>query len=443
MPRTQLPIAAFLAIALLPGVASAQETVRDEDEQTTIKDDVEKHVKDSLEQAKADAKKKKEEKKKHKQGKSGKKDGKKKEQQKKLDEPAAPGGVEDDDVVVWEDPEAAAEPGFPKPPFRVLHEYFKLDLIAGAGYRGWVPQQYPAVAVDMANYFTWSVGAKARLFKTVNLRRAYYESNNAASPRKSYLDDAAMIGTYALKAAWFLAELGVPILDAWEPTIRYEARNFQTTARVKQDYEVCVIPFGQDTDVAGCEPTTEPLTVVSSFETAVLGVRYHPGKDPSAVIHQQHGKAPRFLIGGAYMSYVKPYQVTIGDAVLDEYLFTGRFYGGGLAVGIELGGGVNRPDLDLWTQFGLGKVRLTKDLTLNELAPEDWLIGYVQGNASLSFRWAPFDFAPTLLIVPEGVVSGASFFFFETEVDEGEETATPTINWDVLYTVRLSLIITL
>jgi hypothetical protein len=82
-------------------------------------------------------------------------------------------------------------------------------------------------------------------------------------------------------------------------------------------------------------------------------------------------------------------------------------------------------------------------MTLNELAPEDWMIGYVQGNGALAFRWAPFDFAPSLLIVPEGIVSGASFFFFETEVDEDEETATPTINWDVLYTVRLSLVITL
>jgi hypothetical protein len=450
MLRPREPIAAFLLLALaLPAIAAAQEENRDDDKQgeTTIKKDVEKHVKDSLEQAKKDAKKKKEDKKKSdKDKKKKKKKGKKKGKKSKKGGAGAEDDVvvwidEEEDVVVWESPEHE-EPKPRKKPYRVIHENFKLDLIAGGGYRGWVPQQYPTVAVDMANYFTWSVGLKARLFKTVNLHRAYYESNNAASPRKSYLDDAALIGNYALKAAWFLAEIGVPILDAWEPVIRYETRSFQTTAHVKGDNEVCVIPFGQDTDVTGCEPTTEPLSVVSSFESAILGIRYHPGKNASAVIHQQQGKAPRFLIGGAYMSYIKPYQVTIGDAVLDEYLFTGRFYGGGLAIGIEVGGGVNNLNLDLWTQLGLGKVRLTRDLTLNELAPEDWLIGYVQGNASLSFRWSPFDFAPTLLIVPEGVVSGASFFFFETEVDEGEETATPSINWDVLYTVRLSLILT-
>jgi hypothetical protein len=72
---------------------------------------------------------------------------------------------------------------------------------------------------------------------------------------------------------------------------------------------------------------------------------------------------------------------------LDEHLFTGRFDGGGLA-------------------FGL-------------------------------------DFAPSILIVPSGGISGASFFFFETEVEEGEETTMPSINWDLLYTVRLALVVTL
>ncbi|MBW2276799.1 MAG: hypothetical protein JRF63_04860 [Deltaproteobacteria bacterium] len=456
-----------VVVLALPAISAAQDDAREKDD-STIKDDVKQHVKDSLDKAKQDAKDKKDkkdnkksDKKKDDKKQSDKKKNDKKKNDKKKDgsdetvtyEPehdeheggsiVVEGGDEDDELVVWADPVAAAEGQHPKLPRRIFHRYFKLDLIAGAGYRGWVPQQYPTVSVDMANYFTWSVGAKARLFNTVNLHRAYYETNNAASPRSSYLDDATRIGNYAVKAAWFLAELGVPILDAWEPTIRYEARSFQTTAKIHDDAQVCVIPFGQDTDVSGCTPTTGPLSVTSSFESAALGIRYHPDKGASAVIHKPKGKAPRFFLGGAYLSYLKPYQVTIGDAVLEEYLFTGRFYGGGLAVGIDIGGGVNNFKLDLWTQLGLGKVRLTDDLTLNELAPQDWMIGYVQGNGALSFRWAPFDFAPTLLIVPEGIVSGASFFFFETQVDEGEEVATPSINWDVLYTVRLSLIITL
>jgi len=82
-------------------------------------------------------------------------------------------------------------------------------------------------------------------------------------------------------------------------------------------------------------------------------------------------------------------------------------------------------------------------MTLNELAPEDWLIGYLQGNARLTFQWAPFDFAPTLLIVPSAGVTGATFFFFETDVDKGEKTTTPSINWDLLYTARLTLMLTL
>jgi hypothetical protein len=82
-------------------------------------------------------------------------------------------------------------------------------------------------------------------------------------------------------------------------------------------------------------------------------------------------------------------------------------------------------------------------MTLNEVAPENWLIGYVQGNATLEYRWAVWKFAPTLLVVPSVTVSGTSFFFFEKGPDEGEPTTTPNVNWDFLYTARVSLILTL
>jgi hypothetical protein len=422
----------------------------------TLRDEVADHVEDSLEKAKQDAGKKKGKKK------SGKKDEAKSvtpveggggEEEDEDEEEAAEadeGGEEDaSDEETGEDVDGGAEegsaPAAPRLPRRVFGKNFQLDLEAAAGYRGWTPQQYPTVAVEMGNYFTWSVSARAKFFDTVSLKRGYYESTNAASPRDSYLADAAKYGSYALKAAWFLAELGIPALKSWEPSIRYEARSFTTRARPDDGAGVCVIPFDTDADQAadGCTPTTGPLTVVSGFETAALGVRYYPEQNPTSVIDDRKWAPPSLFLGAGYLSYLKPYQVTIGEAVLDRYLFSGRFYGGGLALGGEIGGGVNHPYLDVWAQFGLGRVRLTQDMTLNELAPEDWLIGYVQGNLQLSYRWAPFTFAPSILLVPSGTVSGASFFFFETEAEEGEETATPSINWDVLYSVQLALVITL
>jgi len=310
-------------------------------------------------------------------------------------------------------------------------------------YRGWLPQEYPTVAVDMAHYFTWSVSFKLRLFQFLSIRRGYYESNAAVAPRKSYLASAAKYGKYGAKAAWFLAEIGFPIAKAFEPVLRYEARVFETKAHAKGGHLVCVVPFNSDADVEGCVPTADPLMVVSSYESAVIGLRYHHSKNASGVIHAPEGKVPPFFIGAAYLSYLKPYQVTIGSSVLDEYLFTGRFYGGGLAFGTEIGGGVNNIYLDIWTQFGLGVVQLTRDMSLNELAPEDWLIGYIQGNVKLEYRWALWKFPPTFMIVPSVTLSGASFFFFETDADEGEEVATPPVNWDLLWTVGISFILTL
>ena len=395
-----------------------------------LRDEVQDHVEESLEKEKAKKKKKKSEKKKKKGSKSREKPGASK----------SPRSVEPKEN---DSPPKAPRGEKTKLPRRIFHKYFKLDLGAGAGYRGWIPQQYKAVRVNMAHFFTWSVSASARLFNFLSLKQGYYESSGVSSPRKSALEEATKYGSYAIKTAWFLAELGVPILDAWEPSLRYEARSFSTGADTRDGSEVCIVPFGQDADLDGCPFRSSTLNVISSYETAALGVWYHPSKNPSAVIPNRRGEAPPFYFGLAYLSYIKPYQVTIGTSVLDEYLFTGRFYGGGLALGTKLGGGVNRPYLNIWTQFGLGAIRLTHDLTLNELAPEDWLIGYIQGNAKFSYRWAPFDFAPSILFVPSGRISGAGFFFFETQVDPGEEIATSTVNWDLIYAVDLSLVITL
>jgi len=405
--------AALSFVMAFPAVSASQ----------TIREDVKNHVEESLAKEEAEAK---EEAAKEEEAEEEKGAGKKKKREPRED--PAPADYE--------------RPVGHHLPLRVIHENFRLDLKAGAGYRGWAPQQYDTVSVRPANFFTWSVGGNVVLFKTVSLSKMKYETNNAASPRASKVASAARYGSWALKAAWFLAELGFPVLETLEPAVRYESRTFMTTARSDAGTTVCIVPFDQDTDTEDCPLRDDRMTITSSLETAAVGLKIHPGKNSFAVINGEPVKAPRFFVGGGYLSYLKPYQVTIGEHTLGEYLFTGRFYGGGLALGLEVGGGVNKPYLDVFAQLGLGKVRLTSDLTLNELAPEDWLIGYVQGHVNLSYRWAPFDWAPTLLIVPSGTVSGASFFFFETSSEEGQ-VATPSINWDVLYTVRLSLILTL
>ena len=329
-----------------------------------------------------------------------------------------------------------------KLPKRVIHKWFKLDPLGGVAYRGWVPQDYPNVETDIANYFTWTVALKGRFFNLVSLKKGYYEANGLSSPRHPNKKNAARFGSYGAKAAFFLAELGIPIMKAWEPVIRYETRAFQTNARTKNGEDVCIVDYNASADDE-CTTFGNELTIKSAYETAVIGVTYYPSKNPSPVLEDRSGKKPPFFFGLGYLSYVKPYQITLNDQTLDEYLFTGRFYGGGLALGTKLGGGVNRPQLDLWTQFGLGASRLTKDMTLNELAPRDWLIGYVQGNLTFTFPWAPFQFAPTVLLVPSVEASGATFFFIETQKDSDEEFVMPLVNWDIIYCAKLSLVITL
>jgi hypothetical protein len=330
----------------------------------------------------------------------------------------------------------------PKPPFRVLGEDLKIDLKLGAGYRGWVPQQYPNVEVDMASYFTWTVEGRAKIFKWLVIHRAYYESTGLAGPRTEGAAVAAEIGSYAPKAAWVLGMLGFPIFKVWEPIISYQSRAFDTTARSREPDGVCLVTGDFEGELDTCPPETE-LRVVSGFETLVAGVRYNHHKDPSPVIKAPKGKVPPVFFGIGLMSYTKPYQVTIEGATLEGLLFDGRFRGIGLAGGVDLGGGVYNFYADIDAQIGLGEVSLTGDLTLNELAPEGWLIGYVQGNATVGYRLPLWRFAPTLMFVPSLSGGGASFFFFETNPEEGEEGTTAAVNWDFLWSVRGSLVLTL
>jgi hypothetical protein len=330
----------------------------------------------------------------------------------------------------------------PTPPFRVIGKDLKIDLKLGAGYRGWLPQRYTNLEVDMASYFTWTVDVRAKIFKWLVIHRAYYESSGLSGPRTEEAAVAAEVGSYAPKAAWVLGMLGLPIFKVWEPIIRYESRAFGTLARSKQSEGVCLVSGDFEGELDAC-PRVNELRIISSFETLIAGVRYNYHKDPTPVVQAPKGKVPPIFFGIGLMSYTKPYQVTIEGATLEGLLFDGRFRGIGLAGGMDLGGGIYRFYADLALQIGLGEVSLTEDLTLNELAPEGWLIGYLQGSATVGYRLPLFRFAPTLIFVPAVTVGGASFFFFETSPEQGEEGTAAAVNWDFLWAVRGSLVLTL
>lgn len=326
------------------------------------------------------------------------------------------------------------DPGLPK---RVIPDVAQIDFKLDAGYRGWLPQQYDLVDVDVAGYYTWSVDLRGKLFKYVNLHRGYYESNALAPPRTDKAAVAAQAGGYAPQAAWLLATLGFPLFRAWEPTVKYEARAFDTSASPRAP--VCIVDRAATGELTACPRTTLPLHVISSFETLVLGVRYNQSGDPGAVIRTPRERIPPVFLGVGLMQYRKPYQVTIGGATLGEYLFDGRFRGAGLALGTNLGGGVRQLFLNANLQAGLGQVSLTDNLTLNELAPEDWLIGYVQGDLNLGYRFVLIDGPPTVMFTPQATAGGASFHFFSTKPEMGKEGEVPQLNWDFLWSVRAAI----
>lgn len=342
-----------------------------------------------------------------------------------------------------EEPEAEAEkkPEGPALPFRVLGEDLKLDLNLGGGYRGWVPQQYDAVDVEVGGYFTWSIDVKAKLFKFLNIHQGYYESNGLSGPRTDEAAVAAQIGSYAPKAAWLLGVVGIPISRVWEPVIRYESRAFDTRATPRMP--VCIVARGASENTMDCPTTTDPLRITSGFETFVAGVKYDHSRESSAVVQKRKSKIPPVYFGVGLIQYRKPYQITIDGTTVDEFLFDGRFRGAGIAGGSQIDRGINQFYGKVNLQLGIGEVSLTRDLTLNELAPEDWLIGYVAGDLTVGYRWSFLDGPPTLILIPQVTGGGASFFFFETQRKEGEQGTTPPVNWDFLWMAQVALLIPL
>ena len=339
---------------------------------------------------------------------------------------------------------APSEDGSPAPslPHRFWPDYLQLDLQAGGGYRGWAPQQYNHVAVKMGHYFTWNVSVRARIPKIITLHEGYFESNSLAGPRTKEAAVLAEIGGYVPKAAWLLGMLGIPILKIWEPIIRYESRAFRTRARPEQP--VCIIPQkNAPQDLADCPRTTNDLNIVSGFETLVLGVRYDQSQDTDFVRRHKGEVLPPIFFGVGLMSYSKPYQLVVDGATLDDLLFDARFRGAGLALGGTLGRGINRFVLDANVQVGAGEVVLTDGLSLNEVLPSNWVVGYLQGNATLSISIPLWRFPPTLMFKPSASFGGAAFYLIETDISNNKQATTPNINWDILWSAQAALVLSL
>lgn len=351
-----------------------------------------------------------------------------------------------DNAVVWsteQEPEQE-QPKDPDPlPRRVFGENFKFDPKVGVGYRGWLAQDYPLVSVPHTGYFTWSIETKARLFRYISLRRGYYESNGLSTPRNQTASTAEDVGKLAPKAAWLLGVIGLEISRAWQPIISYETRAFEATAQPKAPVRIVPRSASADDDFTLLPETTQPLRMVSGFETFVAGVRYDHSKSSSAVIGGSNGSLPPFYLGLGLIQYSKPYQVRVGGDVLGELLFDAKFRGAGLAYGLDTSVKAERPFIDLSGQVGFGEVKLLDDFSLNDGLPAHWMIGYLQGNVTLGYLHPLLRTRPTVFI--EGALNGGgmTFFFFKTKAEEGEDTTSAPLNWDFLWGARVAVIVPL
>jgi hypothetical protein len=344
----------------------------------------------------------------------------------------------------WGDPGESKEPlpSGPPIPQRVFGKYLRLDPKLGGGLRGWIPAKYPTVETSADTYYTWSADVSGTFFRYVNLHRGYYESNGIAGPRHQGAAVAVQAADYAKKAAWFLGVIGFPITKTWEPIIRYESRAFQTRAIPLQPVRIVPFNTSPDADLSTIPLTTSPLTMVSGFETFVVAMRYNQSGEP-ATVGQRPSIAPPFYFGLGFTEYSKPYQVTVGDSVLDSVLFDARFRGGGLALGTTL---PSKPDfliLDASLQLGLGEVRLLDRLTLNELLPNtqsrsglrapEWVIGYLEGDLTVGYLYTLLRTKPSVLVSLVANGGGARFYYIKTQKEAGQTVNMPSLNWDFLW----------
>lgn len=324
-------------------------------------------------------------------------------------------------------------------PRRLFGKKFELDAKVGGGIRGWYPEQYPLVSVDHASYFTWALDLKAKLFGFLRLHRGYYESNGLRGPRTRGAVVARDIGQLVPKAAWLLGTLGVPLSRRWETMVSYETRSFETRARPSAPVAIVSRKTSPDVDFALVPRSQQALAFVSGFETLVLGARYFPERGNGGLVGDVSGPIPPMYLGVGFTQYSKPYQVHVGEDPLDEILFDGRFRGVGLAYGLATSRHIDQPYVSLDAQLGLGEVSLLEDLTVNELLPEDWLIGYVQGNVTVGYILPLLRTKPTPLLTAELSAGGATFFYFQVQGSEDERSPTLPLNWDVFWAAHVSL----
>ena len=76
---------------------------------------------------------------------------------------------------------------------------------------------------------------------------------------------------------------------------------------------------------------------------------------------------------------------------------------------------------------------------VNELLPEDWLIGYLQGNVTLGYILPLFRGRPTPLLTAAVTAGGATFFYFELKGGSGQNAPTLPLNWDLLWAAHVAL----
>lgn len=324
-------------------------------------------------------------------------------------------------------------------PLRVFGKNLELDAKVGAGMRGWYPEQYPLVGVDHASFLTWSIDLKAKILGFLRLHRGYYESNGLRGPRTQGAVVARDVGKLVPKAAWLLGTLGVPLGRRWETLVSYETRSFVTRARPSAPVAIVDRKTSPSLDLSTIPRSAQALEFVSGFETLVLGVRYFPERGNAGLVGDSAGPIPPMYLGVGFTQYSKPYQVQVGNDPLDEILFNGRFRGAGLAYGLATARKVDLPYVTLDTQLGLGEVSLLEGLTVNELLPEDWLIGYLQGNVTLGYILPLIRARPTPLLTGELSAGGATFFYFQLREREGESAPALPLNWDLFWAVHVSL----
>ncbi len=352
-----------------------------------------------------------------------------------------PEPAQDSTAATAQADEAAAPQAADELPRRVFGKQLQLDPKIGIGYRGWYPEQYPLVSINHAGYYTWSLDLKAKLFGFLRLHRGYYESNGLKAPRTAGAVVARDVGQLVPKAAWLLGALGVPLSRRWETLVSYETRSFVTRARPSRPVAIVPRNTSADADFGSLPRSDQPLEFVSGFETLVLGIRYSPDAPSggsSGVLGASNGSFPPMYLGIGFTQYSKPYQVQVGSDSLDELLFNGRFRGAGLAYGLSMPRRLARPYIDLDAQLGLGQVQLLDDLTLNELLPEDWLIGYLQGSVALGYAWPLMKTKPTPIVTAELNGGGATFFYFKVKDGDSERPPALPLNWDFLWAAHVA-----